>query len=357
MAARTMGFRTVVLDPDPEAPAGRVADDHLVAAFDDEAALDALGARCDAVTVEFENPPSWSLARLAAETRVAPSARAVAVCQDRRLEKRFLADAGFPAGPFHVADDLAGLRAAPPWFDGPCVVKTARLGYDGKGQRRASGAAAVAEAWHDLGGVPCVVEALLPLEVEVSVVVARGADGSTAAFDVAENHHVDGILDLSVVPARIPPSVAADAQALAVSIAGALGYVGVLGVEMFVVGGRLLVNEVAPRPHNSGHWTLDGAATSQFEQQVRSVCGLGLGDPVRTVGAAAMVNLLGERWAGGEPLWERALAAPGAHLHLYGKRTPRPGRKMGHLTVCAATPDDAAAGALALRRALTPPAG
>jgi 5-(carboxyamino)imidazole ribonucleotide synthase len=237
------------------------------------------------------------------------------------------------------------------------VVKTARLGYDGKGQRRGAGLAAVTEAWRDLGRVPCVVEALLPLDTEVSVVVARGADGSTAASDVTENHHVDGILDLSVVPARVAPGIAGDARALAVSIAASLEYVGVLGVEMFVVDGRLLVNELAPRPHNSGHWTLDGAATSQFEQQVRAVCGLGLGDPVRTVGGAAMVNLLGELWATGEPRWEHALGVPGAHLHLYGKRTPRPGRKMGHLTVCAPTPDEAAAGALALRRALTVPAG
>jgi 5-(carboxyamino)imidazole ribonucleotide synthase len=325
VAARLSGYRTVVLDPDPAAPAGRVADEHLVAPYDDPGALDHLAATCAVVTTEFENPPAEALERLSAEVVVAPSARAVAIAQDRRAEKQFLTDLGMPTAPFTVVETEAR-------FDGvafPAILKTARMGYDGKGQWAVAGGAAATSRWDDVGGVPCVLEQRVPLDAELSVLLARTVDGRRAVFPVAENHHVDGILDLTVVPARVGDSLAAAAVELATTIADALEYVGVLAVELFVSDGRLLVNELAPRPHNSGHWTLDGAAASQFDQQVRAVCDAALARTVMTTPAAAM-----------------------ARLHLYGKTEPRPGRKMGHLTVLGATPDAAAAHALDLRARL-----
>ena len=349
LAARTMGYRTVVLDPDPAAPAGRVADKHLVAPYDDGAALDHLAMTCAVVTIEFENPPAKALERLAADVAVAPSPGAVAIAQDRLDEKRFLTAAGVPTAPF-ASVESAGARPA---IGYPAILKTARLGYDGKGQRDVADPAALAAAWRELGAVACVLERRVPLDAEVSVIVARGADGAHAAFPVAENHHVDGILDLTVVPARVDPALAGAAADLAAKIADELDYVGVLAVELFVSEGRLLVNELAPRPHNSGHWTLDAAAASQFEQQVRAVCGAALAAPTMTAPAAAMVNLLGDLWADGEPRWNAVLADTAARLHLYGKAQPRPGRKMGHVTVLGPTPDDAAVHALDLRARLT----
>lgn len=349
MAAATMGYRVVVLDPDPASPAGAVAHRHLVAAYDHPAALAELAAEAAVVTTEFENPPAAALEHLARSVVVRPAPAAIAIAQDRRLEKRFLRDAGFPTGPFAVVDDAAGLAAAAA-VGFPAVLKTARLGYDGKGQVPVAAEGDLPAAWDSLGRVPCVLERRLLLDREVSVVLARGADGTVAAHPVAENLHTGGILDLTVVPAEAP-----GATELAARIAEALDYVGVLAVELFEVGGELLVNELAPRPHNSGHWTLDGAVTSQFEQQVRAVCGLPLGDPRALSGGVAMVNLLGERWAGGEPDWVGALAHPGTHLHLYGKAEPRPGRKMGHLTALAADPGAAREAALAARHAATRP--
>ncbi len=339
IAARLMGYATMVLDPDPTAPAGRVADVHLIAPFDEPAALDRLAEDCAVVTTEFENPPAEALERLAADVTVAPPPAAVAIAQDRTAEKTFLASIGAPTAPWSTG--------APVGF--PAIVKTARLGYDGKGQRPVADRYQLAAALDELG-VPCVVEQRMPLDVELSVIVARTADGRGVTYAVAENHHGGGILDLTVVPARIADGLAAEATALATRIADNLDYIGVLAVELFVSEGRLLVNELAPRPHNSGHWTLDAAATSQFEQQVRAVCGLALG-PTDLVGAdeVAMVNLLGDLWAHGEPDWGVALADPAARLHLYGKTKPRPGRKMGHLTVLG---DGAAERAVALRRSL-----
>jgi 5-(carboxyamino)imidazole ribonucleotide synthase len=348
VAARAMGYRTLLLEPDPLAPAGRVADEHLVAAYDDAAALARLGIDCAVVTTEFENPPARSLERLAVTTRVAPSPTAVGVAQDRRVEKAFLVEHGAPVGPYAVVDG----DDATPAVRYPAVLKTARLGYDGKGQRRVASQAELHAAWSELGGVPCVVEELLDVSAEISVVIARTQDARTATFGVAENVHVDGILDLTVVPARVPPSVADRATGLALAIADALDFVGVLAVELFVVGTDVYVNELAPRPHNSGHWTLDAARTTQFEQQVRAVCGLALGDPSPTVPAVAMVNLLGDRWSAGEPDWAAVLTEPGTHLHVYGKAVPRPGRKMGHLTVTGRNANEVAARALALREAL-----
>jgi len=342
MAARTMGYRTMVLEPDPQAPGGAVADVHLVAAYDDDAALDRMADECAVVTTEFENPPAAALHRLAESVDVRPAPHAIEIVQDRRTEKRFLASIGVPTAPFAVIETPDDLLRANVTY--PAILKTARLGYDGKGQVQVPDETSLAAAWDELGQVACVLEQRLVLDREVSVVMARGLDGEVATYPVAANTHVGGILDITVVPDPIE-----HADVLAIRIAEALGYVGVLAVEMFVVGGELLMNELAPRPHNSGHWTLDAAATSQFEQQVRAVCGLHLGATALTAGGAAMVNLLGDVWEGGEPDWARAVQHPGAHLHLYGKREARPGRKMGHITVAAATPGDAEAVALVCR--------
>ncbi|MGI9031047.1 MAG: 5-(carboxyamino)imidazole ribonucleotide synthase [Ilumatobacteraceae bacterium] len=348
VAARLAGYRTVVLDPDPAAPAGRVADEHLVAAYDDPDALDRLATMCAVVTTEFENPPADALSRLAADVVVAPSPHAVAVAQDRRSEKRFLSGLGVPTAPFAVVEELN----EPAAIGYPAILKTARLGYDGKGQRTVASAVDLRSARDELGGVPCVLERRVPLDVELSVVLARTADGCTAVYPVAENHHRHGILDLTVVPARVAPELASAAVDLATRIADALDYVGVLAVELFVSDGELLVNELAPRPHNSGHWTLDAATVSQFDQQVRAVCGAALGATGMTAPAAAMVNLLGDLWSDGDPDWAVVLADRATRLHLYGKAAPRPGRKMGHLTVLDTTPDAAAERARTLRRRL-----
>jgi 5-(carboxyamino)imidazole ribonucleotide synthase len=345
MAARTMGYRTMVLEPDPAAPAGRVADVHLVAAYDDADALARVAAECDVVTTEFENPPAAALDLLGRHALVRPGAHAIAIAQDRRAEKHFLTEHGFPTAPFAVVESAADLATIEVGV--PAIVKTARLGYDGKGQVSVADRSELATAWRQLGEVPCVVEQRLVLERELSVVIARSTHAETAAFAVTENVHVGGILDVSIAPAG--GELADAATELAVAVAGALDYVGVLGVELFVVDGRLVVNELAPRPHNSGHWTLDAARTSQFEQQVRAVCGLPLGDPTMTAPAVAMVNLLGDLWDAGTPDWSAMLADAQAHLHLYGKHEARPGRKMGHLTVTAATTGAAAAAAVASR--------
>lgn len=359
MAARTMGYRTVVLEPDAHAPAGAVADEHLVAAYDDPAALDHLARTCAVVTTEFENPPATAMHRLTEATLVRPSASAVEVAQDRRIEKRTLAAAGVPVGPFAVIESDDDLTTAGTEISFPAILKTARLGYDGKGQTTVTSPDELAAAWRSVGGVPCVLEQRLALRQEVSVLVARSPDGSSVTYPLAENVHVDGILDLTVVPARVGPTITDSAMELASRIAATLEYVGVLAVEMFLVDDgagdpALLVNEIAPRPHNSGHWTLDGARTDQFAQQIRAICGVGLGSTEMVAPAAAMVNLLGDRWANGEPDWAAVLTHPDASLHLYGKAEARPGRKMGHLTVLAESVDAAASLALHLRNAATP---
>ena len=351
MAARRMGFGTVVLEPDAGSPAGKVADRHVVAAFDDVAALQVLADDCAVVTTEFENPPAAAMEWLARHAVVRPSPSAVAIAQDRRAEKAFLDGAGIPIAPYVVVNTAEDISAATT-IEYPAILKTARLGYDGKGQAAVTSHQDLAAAWDALDHQPCVLEQRLALDVELSVVLARGADGHVAAYPVAENTHVDGILDCSIVPTPHAASLGNEAGELAATVATALGYVGVLAVEMFVVDGRLLVNELAPRPHNSGHWTLDAARTDQFEQQVRAVCGLGLGDASLTAPAAAMVNLLGDLWAGGEPNWAAALSEPCASLHLYGKAAPRPGRKMGHITVTAADAEQAQRRAIALRAQL-----
>jgi 5-(carboxyamino)imidazole ribonucleotide synthase len=351
VAARTLGYRVTVLDPDAHSPAAEFATGHLNTDYSDPASLDSLARECAAVTTEFENAPAAALDALADRTVVRPSGTSVAVAQDRRREKGFFATHGFPLGAFASIESPTDFDAALARVKLPALLKTARFGYDGKGQARIESAAQLQRAFAEWKGVPCVLEQLLALELEVSVVLARGEDGAVAVFPVAENRHARGILDVTIAPARISAELAREATALATRLATELGYVGVMAVEMFVVGGKLLVNEIAPRPHNSGHYTIDACRTSQFEQQVRVLCSLPLGDPSQHT-PAVMVNLLGDLWANGEPRWEAALAHPGAHLHLYGKREARIGRKMGHVTVCEESLDRALAVALEIRRHL-----
>jgi 5-(carboxyamino)imidazole ribonucleotide synthase len=352
LQARTMGYAVVVLDPDPGSPAGQLADEHLRAAYTDPAALDQLARTCAAVTTEFENVPAEALERLAAWTRVRPPVGAVATAQDRIEEKRFLERHGFATAPFRAVKHERELAAAVAAVGTPALLKTSRMGYDGKGQAPVDRPDQAAEAYAALGSVACVLEERLNLEREVSVVLARGDDGTVAPFPVGENVHRDGILETTVVPAMVPPAVARAALELAGRVATALGYVGVLGVELFVAnGGRLYVNELAPRPHNSGHYTLDACSTDQFEQQVRALCGLPLAQP-RLLTPVAMINLLGDLWAGGPPRWEEVFRRPGVRLHLYGKAEARPGRKMGHLNCLAESPERALALARETRDAL-----
>jgi len=331
-AARTLGYRIAVLDPDPDSPAGRIADLHIRADYTDAAALAQLAACCAAVTTEFENVPATSLIALATRCRVAPGADAVAIAQDRAREKSWLAGHGFATAPFALIEDATQLDAALATTGVPAVLKVARLGYDGKGQARVDSREDAHAAFHAFGGVACVLEGWVRLEREVSVVLARNDLGECACFPAAENRHSNGILDVSRVPARLSPELARAVETQARAIADALAYVGVMAVEFFVADGRLLVNEIAPRPHNSGHYTLDACLTDQFEQQVRALCGLPLG-ATRLLSPVAMVNLLGERWQHGEPAWERLFAQPNVKLHLYGKTAARPGRKMGHFNV------------------------
>jgi 5-(carboxyamino)imidazole ribonucleotide synthase len=345
--ARTMGYEVVVLDPDLLSPAGRIASRHLRAPYDDADALSELARSTEAVTTEFENVPAAALAFLAARVRVRPSPRAVAIAQDRILEKSFLRDAGIATAPFAPVTGVDDLETAWEAIGAPALLKTSRLGYDGKGQAVVDSREEARRAFALLGDVPCVLERRLHLEAEVSVVLARSESGELAPFTPGENVHERGILKTTTVPARISPALSLDAIALAGDLATRLGYVGVLGVELFVAeGGRLFVNELAPRPHNSGHYTLDACAVDQFEQQVRTLVGLPLGAP-RLLSPCCMINLLGDIWREGEPDWAAALSLPGVRLHLYGKAEARPGRKMGHLNCLAPSAEEAHA--LALR--------
>ena len=353
-AAQQMGYFTAVLDPDPASPAGRVAHLHVECDFLDAGGLARLAERCDAITTEFENVPAAALETLAAQRVVAPGAGSVAICQDRALEKARFERCGVPCAPYAVIDSAASLAAAPPTLL-PGILKSSRLGYDGKGQARVANVDELAAAWAAMRRVPCVLEALLPLAFEVSVVVARGADGAMVHLPPQQNLHRDGILAVTQVPA---PDVDASLERRAIDaahrIAGGLGHVGVLCIEFFVLSdGRLLANEMAPRPHNSAHYSIDACDLSQFDLQVRTLVGAPLVAP-RRHSAAVMLNLLGDLWfAQGdrsqEPRWHELLALPGAHLHLYNKLEPRRGRKMGHLTVTA--PDPAAARAVAAKAA------
>lgn len=332
IAAHEMGYQVTVLDPDQNSPAGKIADVHLCANYDDANALKQIADTCQAVTTEFENVPATTLEQLAQSTVVRPSAQAVAIAQNRVLEKNFIKNAGLPVAPFVVVNQAADMPA-----DGdaiyPAILKVARFGYDGKGQARVKNQAEALAAFTSFKQEVCVLEHMLPLDLEVSVVLARDAQGNIAAFPTAENSHLNGILDVSIVPARCSEVIKANAQELAKKLAKELNYVGVLGVEFFVVGTQLLVNEIAPRPHNSGHYTIDACVTNQFEQQVRVTAGLPLGD-THLHSEAVMVNILGDSWVDGKnPDWHKAFAHPNLKLHLYGKHEPRKARKMGHFTV------------------------
>jgi len=354
-AAQSLGYRVCVLDPDRDSPAGGVADEHLRSGFMEDTALATIARTCQAVTTEFENVPAAALLHLASYCAVAPGGHAVAIAQDRALEKRFFVNQGVPVAPHALIGRIDDFGRAPATLY-PAILKTARLGYDGKGQIAVANEAQAREAWVSLGRVACVLEKRLHLKRELSCIVCRAADGSTATFAPSENEHRRGILAAGIVPARVAPAVEDKARQYATLLAGALDYVGVLCIEFFVLDdGRLVANEMAPRPHNSGHYTLDACYTSQFEQQARILAGLPLGD-TGAHSASVMLNLLGDLWfqdgARREPDWRTLLADGRAKLHLYGKLEPRPGRKMGHLTLLAPTREQALAQALRAAQAL-----
>ena len=348
-AAQQMGYATVVLDPDPHSPAGLVSHQQVQTPYDDAAGLAQLASLCDAVTTEFENVPAASLSALARTLPVAPSAACVAIAQNRIEEKAHFtacaAVSGVGIAPYAVIETLDQLKAVPANLL-PGILKTARMGYDGKGQMRVKNAAELTAAWADLKSVACVLEKLMPLKAECSVIVARGWDGSVVSFAPQRNVHVDGVLAVTHAYAlNMPVAHAKCAQAATESIASKINYVGVLCVEFFIVDdgsehGGLIVNEMAPRPHNSGHYTMDACDVSQFDVQVRAMAGLPLPQP-RQHSPAIMLNLLGDVWFDAQgksrtPDWAAVLTLPGTHLHLYGKQGARPGRKMGHLNITGA---------------------
>ena len=349
--AQAMGYFTAVLDADPTSPAGLVSHHHIETGYEDAAGLAELARVADAVTTEFENVPATALAALGALRPVSPAAGAVAVAQDRAQEKAHFVRCGVPCAPYAVIE-TAGQLAAVPADLLPGILKTARMGYDGKGQVRVKTATELAAAWDSVGQVACVLEKMLPLALECSVIVARGADGACVHLPVQRNLHRDGILAVTEVHAgNLPDALTRQAIAGAISIATGLSYVGVLCVEFFVLqDGALVVNEIAPRPHNSGHYSQNACDVSQFELQVRTMAGLPLTQP-RQHSPAVMLNLLGDLWfaadgSGQTPPWAEILALPGTHLHLYGKREAKPGRKMGHLNITADSADAARATAL-----------
>ena len=352
IAAHEMGYKVTVLDPDSNSPAGKIADVHICAAFDDQAALLKLASSCAAITTEFENVPADSLSLLAKIKPVRPSAYSVAIAQHRVSEKNFLKQAGLPVAPFVVINQAEDLPA-----DGeaiyPAILKVARFGYDGKGQARVSNRQEALTAFNAFEHEECVLEKMLKLDYEVSVVLARDAQGNVASFPTAENSHLNGILDVSIAPARGSDAISHQAQKLAIMVAEKLDYTGVLGVEFFVCDGELLVNEMAPRPHNSGHYTIDACITNQFEQQVRVLTGLPLGS-AKQHSSAVMVNLLGDIWPSADeaPAWLAALAQSQLKMHLYGKQAARAGRKMGHYTVLSASRDEAIKLAMQVRTEL-----
>ena len=357
-AAHEMGYQVWVLDPDKNSPAGQIAERHFCNNYDDYAALDAFAAGCAAITTEFENVPAATLDYLAKFVPVRPSATAVAICQERIAEKSFLRDNGLPHGPFTEIRSEDDIRNAPAELF-PGILKVARFGYDGKGQATVNNHQEALLAFGHVKGEACVLEQRLKLDYEVSVVLARDEQGQVRCFPTGENEHTRGILDVSIVPARTSGCLRSDAEDVAARIADKLGYIGTMAVEFFVSQGRLIVNEMAPRPHNSGHYTIDACVTSQFEQQVRALCGLPLGES-RAHSAAVMVNLLGDLWfekgENGEhyrePDWAKLYAVPNLKLHLYGKHHARPGRKMGHFTVIGENAEQVQSIARAVRAAI-----
>ncbi len=354
LAARRMGYRVSTFSPDSGSPTGQVADHEIVAAYDDLDAVRAFAAGVQVVTFEFENVPAATVDALAGRVPVHPSGAVLYTTQHRLREKTFLAGAGLPVTPFCAVGSPAALQAALATLGCPAILKTAGFGYDGKGQVRIATPAAADAAFPLLDGQEALLEAFVDFACEVSVVAVRDAGGTFAHYGPIGNTHVQHILDLSVAPAALDPALADEAVALTRQVLEALDVVGVLCVEFFVTrAGRLLINELAPRPHNSGHFTVDACVTSQFEQQLRAVCGLPLGS-TEILRPAAMANLLGGLWQAGEPDWIAACQHPEVKLHLYGKLEPRPGRKMGHLTATAETSAQAEKLVREARAALSP---
>lgn len=336
-AARPMGYRTVVLDPTPGCPAAAASDRQIVADVGDLGAALELAAASDVVTLEWELIPAEVLAQVEKVKPLYPSAAVLGIIQDRLTQKEFLKKNGFPQAPYLAVNDLSSLQDAGDKLGYPCILKRRRQGYDGKGQIGLPDAAALGQA-ADILKAPCVLEAKIDFSKEISVILARGRDGEIAVYPVAENAHRNGILYTTRAPAQIARVIQEKAEGFAIALAKSLNHVGVMAVEMFLAGdGELLINEIAPRVHNSGHFTLGACATSQFEQHLRAVCGLPLGD-TRLRTPAVMLNLLGDLWAAGEPRWEKLSAYPNIKLHLYGKAKPAPGRKMGHLLLLGAEP-------------------
>jgi 5-(carboxyamino)imidazole ribonucleotide synthase len=353
IAARRMGYRVHTFSPDEDTPTGQVADLEVTAPYDDLVALRAFARHVAVVTFEFENIPAQAVQAIGDLVPVRPSGAALHVTQQRGREKTVLAEHGFPTVPFAHARTLEALQDGVARIGLPVVVKTAAFGYDGKGQQKITRAADVERAWVAAGGGEVVVERFVNLQAEISVIAARGLGGEVAEYAPFENRHSNHILDVTTTPAAIPAGQATAARDIARALLETLDYVGVLCVEFFVTtDGDLFVNELAPRPHNSGHLTFDAAVTSQFEQQVRAICGLPLGSTALLRPAAAMANLLGDLWAEGEPNWAAACRYPDIKLHLYGKLKPRPGRKMGHLTATARTVAEAQEMVVSARDAL-----
>jgi 5-(carboxyamino)imidazole ribonucleotide synthase len=355
IAARRMGYRVHTLSPERDTPTGQIADVETAAPYDDLDAVRGFARGVRVVTFEFENVPAAAVSAAAEHAPVFPSASALATTQHRAREKTFLQKVGLPTTPFVPVHAIEDLRTGLARLGCPAILKTAGSGYDGKGQHQIDGADEAETAWAALDSGDAILEAFVDFEREVSVVAARAGDGAVVHYGVIENVHRRRILDLSTAPAPVPPPVAEEAVGIARAALEHLGVVGVLCVELFLTrDGRLLVNELAPRPHNSGHLTIEACVTNQFEQQVRAVCGLPLGS-TEQLRPAAMANLLGDLWAGGEPDWRGACAFPDAKLHLYGKREARPGRKMGHLTALGPSVDQASRTVLAARTALVRP--
>jgi 5-(carboxyamino)imidazole ribonucleotide synthase len=352
LAARRMGYRIHTFSPQRDTPTGQVADREITAAYDDLDAVRTFAAGVAVVTLEFENIPTATVEAIGAFVPVRPGGAVLHTTQHRIREKTFLRDAGFPVTPFRAVSTVADLRDGLAAFGYPAVLKTADFGYDGKGQAKVATPDEAEAALTAFAGRQAILEAFVAFEREVSVVAARGLDGAFAHYGAVENSHANHILDTTVAPAAVPPETARQAVEIARGVLDALGVVGVACVEFFLTtSGALLVNEIAPRPHNSGHFTIDACATSQFEQQLRAVCGLPLGATTQ-LRPAAMANLLGDLWQSGEPDWAAACAVPNVALHVYGKREPRLGRKMGHLTALGTTPEEAIHAVHAARAAL-----
>lgn len=354
IAARRMGYRVHTLSPSTDSPTGQVADVEITAEYDDQDAVEKFAQQVSVVTFEFENVPSATTDVVARYAPVRPAGQVLHITQHRLREKSTLRERGFPVTPFIAVRSAADLEAAIMQLGCPAVLKTAGWGYDGKGQMKIASASDAPAAWRELATDEAILEGFVNFRLELSVVAARGLDGSFAHFGVLENMHSNHILDVTVAPARVSSKIAAEAEAIARGVLESLDVVGVLCVEMFLTqDDRLLINELAPRPHNSGHLTFDANVTSQFEQQVRAICGLPLGS-TELLRPAAMANLLGELWENGEPRWAQALKIPQVKLHLYGKTEARPGRKMGHLTALADSPDEAERLIREARRRLRP---